>query len=196
MKKFLIVHPAKRKIHIPTDDIVLVEPIVPTKKQLKLFNEREKIGSISLTLTVLDILEKNKGEDVLIFEDDVKFTEHWNEERLKEIADKYRNQIDYINTGVLLRKPSIVKPFEDENLRHCNYYMCSQGVYYLASALEKLKDSFYTYIDRMLHLKTFGVVTYPFMTIQANNKDAIHWSRQNIENKFKESETDQRWLLK
>ncbi len=185
MLKQFIIHRAESNRVLPQlENLIVVEPI---------FNENP---AVSLRLTVLDILEKHKGEDVIIYEDDVKFTEYFDIQKLQQIADKYRGQIDYINTGVLLREPSIVNPFNNEpNLRHCNYFQGTQCVYYLPTALEKLKASYQTYIDRMLHLKTYGLITYPFMTIQKEYNDKTNYKDKNVEELFEISESDKRWKI-
>ncbi len=163
-----------RKINSSIKNAKVVEPI---------FN---KDSVVSLRLTVLDILAKNEGRDVLIFEDDVKLTEHFSLKKLKNWADKYRGKIDYINTGVLVDNQSNIMKYAD-NLYHVNYYLCTQGVYYLPTALEKLKASYQTDIDRMLHLKTFGLITYPFMTTQYDAPDKIHYEGMNIAQLFEKS---------
>ncbi len=179
MKKFII-HKKDSDRMLPQIDAVVVEPIY------------DEVPYHSLRKTTLKILEDNKGEDVLIFEDDVLFTENWNEEELIRIANKYRGQIDYINTGVLLKPSSIVRDFKD-GYKWVNFYGGSQGVYYLSSALDKLKASHQTHIDRMLHLKTFGICLHPFMTIQKNYENRLFPYKDNLEELFKQSEKDQRW---
>lgn len=185
MKKYII-HKEKSKRNISylikmLGDVIIFEPL----KNDNPIN--------SLTETVLEILKQNQGEDVLIFEDDVVLTKRYNETELINIANSFRGQIDYINTGVLLKEQSVVRGFKQKGLKTCNYYNCTQGVYYLSSAYEKLKNTQKTYIDRMLQLKTKGVITHPFMTVQKQTDDSIHFKKENILELFEISEKDKRW---
>lgn len=152
---------------------------------------KDEIPYISLYKTVLKILEENNNQsDVIIFEDDVKFTKEFSMKKIENIVNKYRETYQVFTTGFITREP--VKPNDfilkiENNGFEVKEFFGTQGVVYTKGCISNLnKNNFH--IDRAIceTLKTFAI--FPFMTTQHSYNDSQISGIYDVEDRFKRTE--------
>lgn len=163
MKKFLI-HRAidtDRNIIIPKGltHVEIYEPVYHDEALVSLFRTVEKI------------LFDNKGEPILILEDDVEIDKRVTDEFLNFLVKEFKNsKYDFVQLGITNLIPMYKKyvgSYKDIDLWDLYHSVGSHGVLYMPHFYKKIKNQKPCHIDYFLS-KYNSVLTLPFLVNQKN----------------------------